>query len=120
MTLSTLSPTEPAATLATLGAMLGPERPQQLAEWAIQLPNGIWWRKLSTRVADPNGTDPTVFHDRPHAEDEMVDVIGQAVTDFGATEQHYQPRLMVRSLVLAASGTVTRGAWRPADQTPQR
>lgn len=92
--------------------------PKLLAEWAIKLPRGTWWRKLSTRVADPNGTTPTVFHSRGRAEDELFDLTCQAVSQFGVRRRDYQPTLMVRSVVTTSGGTRTVGEWRTAAPLP--
>ena len=102
-----------------------PQTPSLLAEYAIRLPHpddttgdlhGIWWRKLSTRVADPNGTTPTLFSDRPHAEDEWADTVGQAIDVFGLDPRVWVPVLMVRSVTIGA--TVTRSDWRPVADQP--
>ncbi|MFE3195938.1 hypothetical protein ACFXHA_43550 [Nocardia sp. NPDC059240] len=92
--------------------------PTLVAEWAIKLPRGTWWRKLSTRVADPNGTTPTVFHDRGRAEDELFDLTCQAVSQFGVRRRDYQPTLMVRSVATTSDGILTVGQWRTAAPLP--
>ncbi|MGV9336643.1 hypothetical protein [Nocardia sp. NPDC003726] len=83
------------------------------AEWAIELPNKQWWRKPSLRAIDPNGTDPSVFHSRRPASDELLDVIEQAVTVYGVRRRDYRPRLMVRAVVIGSAG-VTTGPWQPS------
>ncbi|MEU4841750.1 hypothetical protein [Nocardia testacea] len=90
---------------------------QQRAEWAIELPDGKWWRKLSLRLIDPDGTGPSVFHIKGRAADELVDVIGQVTDDYGVIEGEYRPRLMVRNIQISATG-VTTGPWRPASSLP--
>jgi hypothetical protein len=84
-------------------------------QYAIKLPNGRWWRKVSTRVASPNHTTPTVFHDRPRAADEMFDVIGQAIGDYGVSPENYQPQLMVREVIIRGDDT-SFGLWHPVTE----
>ncbi|MBF6302289.1 hypothetical protein IU459_32820 [Nocardia amamiensis] len=83
-------------------------------QYAIKLPNGRWWRKLSTRLASPNHTTPTVFHDRARAADEMFDVIGQAVGDYGVRPEDYTPQLMARE-VLIRGNEISTGPWYPVE-----
>ncbi|MGY5210017.1 hypothetical protein [Nocardia gipuzkoensis] len=85
----------------------------QRFEWAIQLPNKQWWRKLSQRLSAPAGTEPSIFHSRARAEEELYDVIGMARTVFGVRTSDYQPRLMVRTMQISPSGA-TFGPWLPA------
>lgn len=91
---------------------------EQRAEWAIALPRSseektIWWyRTLSLRLSDPDGTGPSVFHSRPRAEDELVDVIGLARTWMGVRKD-FLPTLMVRNVQITAAG-VAVGEWQTA------
>lgn len=90
-------------------------KPQQRAEWAILLPRGRWWRKISTRRADPNGRAPSIFHSRGRAEDEMADLRGLLRTDFGLRRRDIpRLRLMVRDVEIGVDGTQVIGRWRPA------
>ncbi|MFI6959665.1 hypothetical protein ACIBJI_40140 [Nocardia sp. NPDC050408] len=91
-------------------------RPQQRAEFAILTPRGRWWRKLSLRLADPNGRAPSIFHSRERAEDEMVDVRGQAREAYGVRRGDYPLRLMVRDVEIGTDGTAVVGKWRSADE----
>ncbi|MET9030498.1 hypothetical protein ABZW96_33505 [Nocardia sp. NPDC004168] len=81
-------------------------------QYAIKLPNGRWWRKVSTRLASPNHTTPTVFHDRARAADEMFDMTAQAIDDYGPKD--YQPQLMVREVVIRGN-EISTGPWYPAE-----
>ncbi|MEV6281029.1 hypothetical protein [Nocardia sp. NPDC051832] len=113
---TTLTPaapeTLPALVDAVAEAMHAAFVPTQLREeFAILLPRGRWWRKLSLRLADPDGRSPSVFHSREAAENEMFDVTMQARTVFGARRRDYRLRLMVRNV----RPGLTTSPWRPAD-----
>ncbi|WP_067475066.1 hypothetical protein [Nocardia amamiensis] len=103
------APTNPATSQPTDPQ---PESDVQRFQYAIQLPNGQWWRKLSLRLSAPAGTEPSIFHNRARAEEELYDVIGMARTVFGVRTSDYQPRLMVRTLQISPRGA-TFGPWLP-------
>lgn len=84
---------------------------EQRSEFAIQLPNKTWWRKLSLRRMDPDGASPSIFHNRAVAEDELFDLIGQAREVYGIGRS-YAPRLMFRNVQISTNG-VMAGSWRP-------
>ncbi|MGW4774214.1 hypothetical protein ACWEO2_40000 [Nocardia sp. NPDC004278] len=83
-------------------------------EFAILLPRGRWWRKLSLRLAEPEGRGPSIFRDRQSAENEMFDVTAMARGVFGVRRRDYRLRLMVRNVRISDTGTTT-SPWRPAN-----
>lgn len=112
-----LWPTETAERLAELAAQVPPmevteARPLVRFEYAIRLPSDAWWRALTTRCLDPEGTEPTVYGTPGAAEDELADVIGMARSVYGVGGQ-YRPRIEVRRVSVSASGSVSLGAWCP-------
>ncbi|WP_433734911.1 hypothetical protein ACQP0C_41675 (plasmid) [Nocardia sp. CA-129566] len=89
--------------------------PQLREEFAILLPRGRWWRKLSLRLAEPEGRGPSIFRDRQSAENEMFDVSAMARGVFGVRRRDYRLRLMVRNVRISDTGATTTSPWRPAD-----
>jgi hypothetical protein len=87
--------------------------PSVAFQYAIKLPTGQWWRKVSTRLLAPNHHTPTVYYSREIAADEMFDVTNQAIDDFGALPEYYRPQLMVREVTVQFNGEITYSQWSP-------
>ncbi|MGW4125612.1 hypothetical protein [Nocardia sp. NPDC004711] len=75
-----------------------------VAEWAIRLPNGRWWRSDADRAVEPRGTEPTTFHTRAEAVAEIRAIRKTLSQVYGIAPATFRPLLSQRAVRATASG----------------
>ncbi|WP_282785710.1 hypothetical protein [Nocardia sp. CC201C] len=93
-----------------------------VAQWAIRLPSGAWWRDETDRAADPEGTDPTVYPSRTAAEAARAALVKIVCGPYGAHRRNYRPRILRRAVSAPAAGhtPAALSAWQDAPEAVTR